>query len=484
MGVYSAWLDKYERAALTRTVAAPRRRRIWDVLARRVGLRREPAGVAVNGDQERMVDDQFWEFAAEGRPARTDRQTPARGRARVVHCIGTLNAGGAERQLCNLVLGSRAHGYEPQVMAVYPLEGSAGHYLHLIEPAEIATGHVATTYDPRFESQLRESPKLLALVRRLPDELRSPVVDYFGEFLVNPPDVVHAWLDHTNIWAGVAAVLAGVPEVVLSTRNVNPTHFPYLAASWFRPWYRWLASFSNVHFINNSHAGAEDYAAWLELPLERFHVILNGLDFGTVEHPGAERVDALRTELGLSSKDRLIAGVFRFSEEKQPEVFVQVLSQILRDDPRLHVAIAGAGPLEANIRSAITRGGAQDRFHLLGRRTDVASLLCAAELLLLTSRAEGTPNVLLEAQALKCPVVATRAGGATDAVWHEQTGLLCDVGDVDELVRSVRRLLDDEDARAAMASAGPAFIKDRFGLERMVEQSVAVYDMALGFQRV
>jgi glycosyltransferase involved in cell wall biosynthesis len=91
------------------------------------------------------------------------------------------------------------------------------------------------------------------------------------------------------------------------------------------------------------------------------------------------------------------------------------------------------------------------------------------------SRKEGTPNALLEAQALGCPVVATRGGGTVDAVEHGGSGFLCDVGDTDALSRHVLEVLGDDALRARLSTRARAFVTERFGLQRMVDDSLAVY---------
>ena len=112
---------------------------------------------------------------------------------------------------------------------------------------------------------------------------------------------------------------------------------------------------------------------------------------------------------------------------------------------------------------------------MLGRRADVTKIFSAAELKILCSRQEGTPNVLLEAQWLGCPVVTTRAGGAVDAVKDGETGFLVNVGDIDGLVESASRVLETPALRNSLSACGPAFIRNTFGVDRMVQETVEVY---------
>ena len=103
-------------------------------------------------------------------------------------------------------------------------------------------------------------------------------LDLWVDISLIKPDVAHFWLDHSNIWGAPAALLAGVPSVILSTRNVSPVNFPYLYSPYMHPWYVWLSRCPRVHYINNSHAGAENYAEWMGVDKSAFEVVLNGVD--------------------------------------------------------------------------------------------------------------------------------------------------------------------------------------------------------------
>jgi glycosyltransferase involved in cell wall biosynthesis len=397
----------------------------------------------------------------------------------VTHCIGSLIPGGAERQLCNLVSHSARRGLEINVVTLFNLTGDSAHYVDLLRRTDIIPIVAGSRFDPKFEKEMLKTPGCVKFLDQLPEFLLPGTADIFGELLRDPPDILHSWLDHNNICAGVAGLLAGVPAIILSTRNVNPTHFPYLSHPFFKPWYQLLADSPRVHFINNSRAGAQDYADWLGVPVERFHVVLNGVDFDSLKYPNHHDIDRFRREIELPDGAPLVAGVFRLSDEKRPLVFAEVVRRAMLQLPHLHAVIAGVGPREADLRKAIADAGVSHRFHLLGRRTDIPVIMTAADVFLLTSQKEGTPNVLLEAQWFGCPVVATKAGGAADAVTHNETGLLVDVDDIDGLTTALVELLANPERCARLGKAGPDFVMSRFGIERMVDETLAVYQHAL-----
>lgn len=397
---------------------------------------------------------------------------------RVTHYIGGLGAGGSERQLCNLVTESVARGIRTRVLTAVEPVAANGHYVEHLRRSGISAARAGANFHPLFAEAVRNLPGL-KLLEPVPEFLKPYMLDVLGEIMVDPPHVLHCWLDLTNIWAGVAGLLADVPAIVLSTRSVNPTHFPAINNPWFKRWYRLLANSPRVHFINNSTAGAVDYAHWLGLPQRRFEVIRNGVELGGLGRPSREERARIRRELGLPHAAPVLLGVLRLSEEKQPLLFCAAGLAVIEQLPDAHVVLVGGGPFEQRIAAAVAERGASDRFHLLGQRRDVYSIMAAADLLLLTSRLEGTPNVLLEAQWMGCPVATTPAGGAVDALLPERTGIIVAGNDQAHLCEQVIALLRDEARRTAMSARGPAFVSNRFSVARMVDETHALYKRIL-----
>ncbi len=401
---------------------------------------------------------------------------PAR---RVMHCIGSLGPGGAERQLCNLAIASQARGWDVRVLTTSELEGADAHYLPLLARGCVPARRAASAVHPLLRETVLQSSMGPLKIQELPAYLLPYTLDFVVEMLAEPPQIVHAWLDLTNIWAGLAAMLTDVPVVILSLRNMSPMRFPYLYQDWFKSWYRLLASSPRVHLVNNSVAGARDYAEWLGLPVERIKVITNGVDLESIARPSADAVHEVRNGF-TGDRGLLMVGVFRLSAEKQPMLFFEVARRALEAFRDLSVVVVGTGPLRDELENAIERHGLGTRFTVLDHRCDVSALIAAADLLLMTSRYEGTPNVVLEAQALGCPVVGTRSGGTSEAILHRRTGYLLGVDDCDGLTAAVCELLGNESLRRELGAAGPAFVADRFGLPRMVDATLKSYEEYTG----
>ncbi len=407
---------------------------------------------------------------AEPRPRRKSGTKP-----KVVQYIGSLNSGGAERQLCNLAIGLHQRGYDCQVWTTYPSEGGAGHghYSHLLEAEGIESQAVTGEHlTPAVLRSLRWD--LLATV---PDCIRPHITRLAIELVHNPPDILHCWLDHPNIMGALAGIIANVPNILLSTRNSNPTNFPYLHSPYMDAWYRIIDSSDRVHWMANSHSGARSYAAYMDHPEDQTHVVLNGVFNGHFNRKPDESRREARKLFGISEDAPVISIVNRLSVEKQPELAMKVVHLVKQDFPDLVVLFAGAGPLEDSVKSLIARRRLGKTVRMLGRVQNVDDVMNASDCLLLTSTLEGCPNVALESQHLGVPVVATAGGGTVDAVLSGVTGILCGVNDAVNLTMGVRAILKNHAIRDSMGRAGREFVDACFAVDQMVDLTAKVYRM-------
>ena len=121
------------------------------------------------------------------------------------------------------------------------------------------------------------------------------------------------------------------------------------------------------------------------------------------------------------------------------------------------------------------RLGIANRLFLPGTEKNIAPAYAVMDVLLLTSRFEGLPNVVIEAQALGVPVGATDAGGTRDAVLDGETGWIEAKRNPSRLAARVLHILDDPDWAAKARQRGPAFVRERFGIGRMIDETLDAY---------
>jgi glycosyltransferase involved in cell wall biosynthesis len=186
--------------------------------------------------------------------------------------------------------------------------------------------------------------------------------------------------------------------------------------------------------------------------------------------------DAARAALGIGPGAEVVLYVGRLTRVKRPDRLVEAARRIHQARPAAVVVVAGDGDLAPRTRVAAEPLGGAVRF--LGWRHDLEALYAAADLVLLTSDNEGTPVCLIEAAHAGRPVVATDVGSTRHVVDHGRTGVLCPP-DARALARAVVDLLEHPGRRDALAAAAGEHAAARFGRERLVADTDALYGRLL-----
>jgi len=280
------------------------------------------------------------------------------------------------------------------------------------------------------------------------------------------PGVVHGWQDASGAISALAALLCGVPHIVIGTRSVAPLRKEGRNRPWLNDLMRGLLADPRVRLVNNSRSGALDYERWLALRPGDVSLVPNGFDL-------PEKGDAPDSEPG---SDRVrIGGVMRLTEEKRPDLWLDVIIELLDRGCPVEGLLVGDGPMMARISGRVAEPPHLDWITLAGRQEDMVSQYAGMDLLLLTSRTEGLPNMLVEAQALGVPVVSTDAGGASETFLDGRSGLLIRSGTAANLADALERLIGDSGLRDAFAAAGIEHARTEFSLARMIERTAKLY---------
>jgi glycosyltransferase involved in cell wall biosynthesis len=392
-------------------------------------------------------------------------------RTGITMMIGSLSGGGAERQTMLTARATTARGLGPVSLACAYLDTPEQRFLLPgLDGSGVSVTHIGSDPIDVVDRPIEE------LVRTLPRRL-SPVLVYAASLAARHPRIAHLWLDDVNIKGGIAAVLTGVPRIVLSQRNIPPQHFQF-HEPYMREAYRWLARQPGVVMINNSATGAEAYESWLSLPPGTIRIVRNGLDCAEETlRSYREGRGRYRAVLGVPPDAPLIGGVLRFSEEKRPLLWLKVAAAVRKRIPEAHFVLIGDGVLRGEVTERARRSDLADAMHLPGMERDCLRAMADMDLLLLTSRAEGLPNVLVEAQAVGTPVVTTRVGGAPECVRHGLTGWILTAEDPDLIAQTVVELLHDHEWRKKARAKGPEFVRNSFNLDRVIEETIALYQV-------
>lgn len=208
----------------------------------------------------------------------------------------------------------------------------------------------------------------------------------------------------------------------------------------------------------------------------RIDVVYSGVDLTRAVAPATRATFA---ELGVPNGP-LVAMVGALTQMKDPLTFVRAVDVARRTVPSLQALLVGDGPLRAPVEALIRELGLAQTLHLAGFRSDADALMCAAQVVVLSSdaSAEGIGGVVIDAISFGRPVAATAAGGVPEVIENERTGLLVPVGDAQALGRAIARLLTDGDLASRLVAAGLARSRD-FAIENTVAGTIAVYKKLL-----
>lgn len=291
------------------------------------------------------------------------------------------------------------------------------------------------------------------------------------------PHVVHCWSELSCLVGGHVAVRARVRRIVLQFVSVTPLQQELRGAELYRKAFRKLLPRRKVVMLNISEANARAFEHWIGAPRDSVRLLRNGLLPGTVEVRPREATRRYREMLGIPATAPVVGTVMRFADEKDPGLWLETAARVAAARPQTHFVMAGYGALRERIAARIAALGLADRFVLPGPVSDVGAVHAALDVFLMTSRFEGTPNALVEAQAAGVAVVAPAVGGVAETVADEITGVVVPTRTAEHLAQAVVRILDNSAFRQRAASAGPQFVAERFSWQVKIDRTISYYEL-------
>ena len=215
------------------------------------------------------------------------------------------------------------------------------------------------------------------------------------------------------------------------------------------------------------------------LPEDRVHLVYKGIDADQYRPARAgEREDA-RRRLGIPEKGVVLMAVGSLKPIKGFDVLIRAAAPVLKSRADARLMLVGDGIDRAMLERLASECGVGDRVVFAGLRDDVDVILRGADALVLSSRTEALPTVVLEAMATGLPVVATDVGGVVEIVEGGRSALVVPPEEEQPLRAALERMLDDSALRGSMGIRGREIVESRFRLERMCEEREALFERML-----
>ena len=216
----------------------------------------------------------------------------------------------------------------------------------------------------------------------------------------------------------------------------------------------------------------------LRVPNHEIVVVPRGRDPEYLGVRSPERANRARETFGLESGRPLVVAVARHFHMKGLDILLRAFPLVVGSVPEALLVIAGRdGPATPELRQLIAEGGMQDNVELVGYRPDVPDLMTAADVMVLPSRAEGSPGALIEAMALELPVVASDIPSVRDIAGGEPpSAVLTRLESFEEMSIGITNVLQTPELAAELAERGRQRFVDSYTIEAVAERMKSFYE--------
>ena len=298
------------------------------------------------------------------------------------------------------------------------------------------------------------------------------------------PDIVHTHASKAGALGRKAAHSSGVPVIVHTFHgHVFHSYFGKLKTKLFKSIERNLAKKSTGIIAISDKQKNELSEIHGICPSDKIKVIQLGFDLKPFNDKRQNERATVRKELGLNSDEVAIAIVGRLALIKDHGFFLEAIEGLLSQTSKaVKVFIVGDGDQRDWIQERVNQINSKfdDQIEMTSWIQDIGRFNAGMDLVCLTSKNEGTPVSLIEAQAGNIPVITTNVGGVQDIVQHEETGIIIDQGNVHSYTEALRELVENEKKREKMSQNGWTFVEDKFHYTTLVRNMESYYHELLG----
>ena len=343
----------------------------------------------------------------------------------------------------------------------------------LPEEGEKDSLHVLEEYGvkPVLIEELKRNPGFQS-DRKAYKKIKSIIEEY-------KPDIVHTHASKAGALGRRAAFSCGVPVVVHTFHgHVFHSYFGRAKTFFFKTIERSLAKRS-TGIIAISNLQKQEIGKIHRICKEdKIKVVPLGFDLKRFSDSRLKNRVSVRENYGLKDDEVAIAIIGRLAPIKDHVFFLSVIEQVLeKTNKKTRFFIVGDGAERENIEDVVLRLNARfgENIKMTSWITDIAHFNAGMDIICLTSKNEGTPVSLIEAQASGIPVVTTNVGGVCDILDEGETGFVVPQGNLDLFAEKLLYLIEDEKKREKMSQNGWPFVRDKFHYGRLVQDMEEYY---------
>ena len=208
-------------------------------------------------------------------------------------------------------------------------------------------------------------------------------------------------------------------------------------------------------------------------------VVPNGVSLSEFQTPSQSSIDKLRGQLGIDADTPTIGAVGRLDPRKGYEYLIRAVPILRADYPNVVVIIAGDGELEEPLKRLSAHLGVEDNVKFLGFWRDVGALLAVVDVVAIPSLSEGFSLSAVEAMAMRKPIVSTNVGGLGEVLTHQESALIVQERDSEDLANKIIMLLRDPELAERLGRVAEGVAHKNYDIEESVEKICDIYEQTL-----
>lgn len=368
----------------------------------------------------------------------------------VLQLIGSFHQGGSERQAVQLTRLLREDATYNVFLAGLNNEGVLRAEVQQFGFSDIPEFPLTSFYDLNFLKQLKKC------------------VQFLRE---NKIEIVHTHDFYTNVFGIAAARLARVPVKIASKRETGGMRSKAQKIIEKR-----IFGVADAIVVNSK--AVKNYLTEAGISAEKTEVIYNGLDLSRLKPNETNRAEICKDlNLPIDENIKFITLVANLRHEvKNQPMFLRAAREISESVADAHFVLAGEGELKNDLERLARELGIAEKTHFIGRCTRIPELLSVSFAGVLTSFAEGFSNSILEYMAAQIPVVATRVGGAGEAVIEGENGFLVESDDDKALAKKLIWLLENPEKAQQFGKNGRKSVEENFSCAAQLKNTLALYE--------
>ena len=327
--------------------------------------------------------------------------------------VPTLGTGGGEKLVVDLAKNLNKDFFDVNIVSLFPKQNTL--YEDIIDKNDI---------------------NVIYMNKKLGPNLKI-IVDMINLFRKYKPDIVHTHL-YVIPYVLPASILCNVKSRIHTVHSIaqkeaegNLRRIMKVAFKYFK-----FIPVGICEYVQESIADV------YKIPKNKIPCIYNGID--------TEIFNSKTKVYNSRDKNIKIISTGRLQSVKNHKLMINAFAEVCNYIPNVQLTILGDGELRNELECQINKYNLNERIILKGVVKDVSKELNESDIYIITSDYEGLPLSVLEAMSCGLPIVATKAGGVVDIVKDGENGILVEVGNVEELINAIMKIIQDKNLKLKM----------------------------------